>query len=344
MPIEEKTEHLDTGEKIVEIELERLRSFTNHPFKVQADSQMIELQDSIKKYGILNPLIVRPRPEGVYEIISGHRRKYAAERLGYRKVPVIIRAMKDDEAVVSMVDSNLQRERISPSEKAFAYKMKYDAIKRKTGRRKCGQVDHHSGKKTLEVIGEEGGDSPKQVQRYIKITELIPELLEKVDDGSMGFTPAVQISYLKKKEQEEMLEAMDFAQCTPSLSQAIRIKKLSTEGKLTVETMEDRLTESGVELRLREMGKKLGVEKVHPHKFRRTMATRAIEKGMPIEQVQKILGHEQIDTTLRYAMVNQNNVKLSHGQMKNLLLVDPVKMVSMTILRNENLKKYLGET
>lgn len=305
---------------------------------------MIELQDSIRKYGILNPLIVRPRPEGVYEIISGHRRKFAAEKLGYRKVPVIIRAMKDDEAVVSMVDSNLQRERISPSEKAFAYKMKYDAIKRKTGRRKCGQVDHHSGKKTLEVIGEEGGDSPKQVQRYIKITELIPELLEKVDDGSMGFTPAVQISYLKKKEQEEMLEAMDFAQCTPSLSQAIRIKKLSTEGKLTVETMEDRLTESGVELRLREMGKKLGVEKVHPHKFRRTMATRAIEKGMPIEQVQKILGHEQIDTTLRYAMVNQNNVKLSHGQMKNLLLVDPVKMVSMTILRNENLKKYLGET
>ena len=159
MPIAEKTEHLDTGEKIVEIELERLRSFTNHPFKVQADSQMIELQDSIKKYGILNPLIVRPRPEGVYEIISGHRRKYAAEKLGYRKVPVIIRAMKDDEAVVSMVDSNLQRERISPSEKAFAYKMKYDAIKRKTGRRKCGQVDHHSGKKTIEVIGEEGGDS-----------------------------------------------------------------------------------------------------------------------------------------------------------------------------------------
>ena len=243
MPIAEKTEHRDAGEKIVEIELERLRSFTNHPFKVQADSQMIELQDSIRKYGILNPLIVRPRPEGVYEIISGHRRKFAAEKLGYRKVPVIIRAMKDDEAVVSMVDSNLQRERISPSEKAFAYKMKYDAIKRKTGRRKCGQVDHHSGKKSIEVIGEEGGDSPKQVQRYIKITELIPELLEKVDDGSMGFTPAVQLSYLKKKEQEKMLEAMDFAQCTPSLSQAIRLKKLSVEGKLTTEAMEDILSE-----------------------------------------------------------------------------------------------------
>ena len=137
MPIEEKTEQREADEKVVEIELERLRSFANHPFKVQADSQMIELQDSIRKYGILNPLIVRPRPEGVYEIISGHRRKFAAEKLGYRKVPVIIRAMKDDEAVVSMVDSNLQRERISPSEKAFAYKIKYDAIKRKTGRRKC---------------------------------------------------------------------------------------------------------------------------------------------------------------------------------------------------------------
>ena len=191
----------------------------------------------------LNPLIVRSRPEGVYEIISRHRRKLAAEKLGYRKVPAIIPAMKDDEAVVSMVDSNLKRERISPSEKAFAYKMKYDAIKRKTRRRKCGQVDHHSRKKIIEVIGEEGGDSPKQVQRYIKITELILELLEKVDDESMCFTPAVQISYLKKKEQEEMLEAMDFAQCTPSLSQAIRIKKLSAEGKLTVETMEDILSE-----------------------------------------------------------------------------------------------------
>ena len=124
MPVEEKTDQREADEKVVEIELERLRSFANHPFKVQADSQMIELQDSIRKYGILNPLIVRPRPEGVYEIISGHRRKFAAEKLGYRKVPVIIRAMKDDEAVVSMVDSNLQRERISPSEKAFAYKMK----------------------------------------------------------------------------------------------------------------------------------------------------------------------------------------------------------------------------
>ena len=243
MAVKEKPEKHESDEKIVEIELERLRTFQNHPFKVQADSQMIELQDSIKKYGILNPLIVRPRPDAMYEIISGHRRRFAAEQLGYRKVPVIIRVLQDDEAVISMVDSNLQRERISPSEKAFAYKMKYDVIKRKTGRRKCGQIDHHSGKKSIEIIGAESGESPKQVQRYIKMTDLIPELLEKVDDGTMGFTPAVQISYLKKKDQEMMLEAMEYSQCTPSLSQAQRMKRMSVEGILTLEAMQEILSE-----------------------------------------------------------------------------------------------------
>ena len=241
--MEEKKEPYGSDEKIVEIELERLRSFEKHPFKVTEDGQMMELQESIQKYGILNPLIVRPRPEGVYEIISGHRRKFAAEKIGYRKVPVIIRMLNDDEAVISMVNSNLQREMIRPSEKAFAYKMKYEVIKRKAGRRKCGQVDQLFGKKSIEVIGEDCGDSPKQVQRYIRITELIPELLERVDDGSMGFTPAVQISYLKKEEQREMLEAMEFAQCSPSLSQAIRLKKLSGEEKLTEQMMETVLSE-----------------------------------------------------------------------------------------------------
>ena len=229
----QKTDIRDSDEKVVEIEMERLRTFTNHPFKVIGDSQMIELQDSIKKYGVLNPLIVRPRKEGYYEIISGHRRKYAAERLGYKKIPVIIRMMQDDEAVVTMVDSNLQREQITPSEKAYAYKMKYDAIKKKAGRKNCGQVDHNTGKRSIDVIGEFCGDSAKQVQRYIKMTELIPALLDKVDDGSMGFTPAVQLSYLKKKEQQEIIDAMEATQCTPSLSQAIRIKRLSEAGKLT---------------------------------------------------------------------------------------------------------------
>ena len=241
--MEEKKEPYGSDEKIVEIELERLRSFENHPFKVTEDGQMMELQESIQKYGILNPLIVRPRPEGVYEIISGHRRKFAAEKIGYRKVPVIIRMLNDDEAVIFMVDSNLQREMLRPSEKAFAYKMKFEVLTRNAGRRKCGQVDQLFGKKSIEVIGEDCGDSPKQVQRYIRITELIPELLERVDDGSMGFTPAVQISYLKKEEQREMLEAMEFAQCSPSLSQAIRLKKLSGEEKLTEQMMETVLSE-----------------------------------------------------------------------------------------------------
>ena len=241
--MDKKTDVRDPDEKVVEIEMERLRAFSNHPFKVIGDSQMIELQDSIKKYGVLNPLIVRPKIEGYYEIISGHRRKYAAEKLGYKKIPVIICMLQDDEAVVIMVDSNLQREQIAPSEKAYAYKMKYDAIKKKAGRKNCSQVDHNTGKRSIDVIGELCGDSAKQVQRYIKITELIPALLDKVDDGTMGFTPAVQLSYLKKKEQQEIMNAIDSTQCTPSLSQAIRMKKLSESGWLTEAEIEGILGE-----------------------------------------------------------------------------------------------------
>ena len=153
----------EDGEKIIEIQPERLRTFKNHPFKVRMDQEMIRLSASVEKYGIINPLIVRPIPDGVYEIISGHRRKAAAEKFGYRKVPVIIRVMSDDEAVINMVDSNLQREQITPSEKAYAYKMKYDAIKKKAGRKNCGQVDHNTGKRSIDVIGELCGDSAKQV-------------------------------------------------------------------------------------------------------------------------------------------------------------------------------------
>ena len=166
--MDKKTDVRDPDEKVVEIEMEWLRAFPNHPFKVIGDSQMIELQDSIKKYGVLNPLIVRPKIEGYYEIISGHRRKYAAEKLGYKKIPVIIRMLQDDEAVVIMVDSNLQREQITPSEKAYAYKMKYDAIKKKAGRKNCSQVNHNTGKRSIDVIGELCGDSAKQVHSSIK--------------------------------------------------------------------------------------------------------------------------------------------------------------------------------
>lgn len=239
----ERVDPLDSDEKIVEIELERLRVFANHPFHVEMDSQMKELQESIEKYGIITPVIVRPRKEGYYEIISGHRRVYAAKKLGYRKVPTIIRYMTDEQAVIAMVDSNMQRERIKPSEKAFAYQMKYEALKRKSGRKKAGQADPHTGKKGLEIIGEETGDSPKQVQRYIKMADLIPELLEKVDDASMGFTPAVQLAYLKKPEQRLVLEAMDLTLCSPSLSQALRMKELSRNGRLTRQIVEDILSE-----------------------------------------------------------------------------------------------------
>lgn len=208
-------------EKIIEIEIERLRSFKNHPFQVKDDKEMYLLKESIEKYGILNPLIVRPVPDGVYEIISGHRRKHAAELLGYRKVPVIIRVMTEDESILNMVDSNLHRERISFSEKAFAYKMKNDVLKRKSGRKK-GQIDHKTKKKrTVEIISEECGDSPKQVQRYISLTRLIPEFLQKLDDELISFNPAVEASYLKEEEQKQLLEAMDYAQAVPSLSQGI---------------------------------------------------------------------------------------------------------------------------
>ena len=235
--------HRDRDEKVVEIEIERLHDFKNHPFKVQADSQMKELQDSISKYGILNPLIVRPRPEGFYEIISGHRRKYAAMELKYTKVPVIIRYMLDEEAIISMVDSNLQRERILPSEKAAAYKMKYEVLRRKAGRRKCSQVDYTTGKKSIEIIGEETGDSPKQIQRYLKLNDLIPELLDKVDDETMGFTIGVELAYLSKTNQEIVLEAMENTLSTPNLSQAIRIKKMQEEENISVDSVEAIITE-----------------------------------------------------------------------------------------------------
>lgn len=233
----------DKNKKIIEIEIERLRSFKNHPFQVKDDKEMYLLKKSIEKYGILNPLIVRPVPDGVYEIISGDRRKHAAELLGDRKVPVIIRVMTEDESILNMVDSNLHRERISFSEKAFAYKMKNDVLKRKSGRKK-GQIDYKTKKKrTVEIISEECGDSPKQVQRYISLTRLIPEFLQKLDDELISFNPAVEVSYLKEEEQEQLLEAMDYAQAVPSLSQAQRIRKLSKENQLTLEKMQEIMSE-----------------------------------------------------------------------------------------------------
>ena len=226
------------GERIIEIEIERLKDFRNTPFKIREDAEMEQLMSSVEKYGILCPLIVRPTLDGVYEIISGHRRKYAAALLGHRKVPVIIRHMNDEEAVVVMVDSNLQWRTIHYSEKAFAIRMKYDVIKWKgsSGKEQMDlEFNNPIGVRTVQVIGKEIGESPKQVQRFLKITELLPEFLKMLDKGEISFNPSFEIAFLKKEEQKELLDAMEYMQSTPSLSQAQRIHQLSREGKFTSE-------------------------------------------------------------------------------------------------------------
>lgn len=235
---------VENQETVIEIEVERLRPFHNHPFKVEDDEQMVLLKESIRLYGILTPLIVRPILEGAYEIISGHRRRKAAMDLGYRKVPVIIRKLDDNAAVIAMVDSNFQRQKVLPSEKANAYKMKYEALKRKPGKKIGGQDDYKlKGIRTVSILGEESGDSAKQVQRYLKLTWLIPELMQMLDEGKLAFNPAVELAYLTKKEQEIVLEAIDYAQGSPSLSQAQRIKYLSQNKEFTPEIVQEILTE-----------------------------------------------------------------------------------------------------
>lgn len=232
-------------ERIQSISILDLVPFENHPFKVADDEAMLRTTESIAQYGVLTPIIARPLEDGGYEIISGHRRVHAAEAAGLDEVPVIVRDMTDDEATVLMVDSNLQRESILPSERAFAYKMKKEAIDRNLGRpKKEGQVvPNFAGKKTSEVIAEGTGESYKQVERYIRLTNLIPDLLEMVDQKQISFNPAVELSYLKPEEQEIFMEAMDMAQTAPSLSQAQRMKKLSQEGGFTLDAVREIMTE-----------------------------------------------------------------------------------------------------
>lgn len=226
-------------ERVQEIPLDQLKPFKNHPFKVRDDQRMLDTVDSIREYGVLVPAIARPDPEGGYELISGHRRKRGCEMAGLQTMPVIIRDLDDDAAVLVMVDSNIQREELLPSERAFAYRMKLEAIERVKGRpKKVGQVvPDFQGKRSTEIVADGTGESYKQVQRYIRLTELIPELLDMVDERKLAFNPAVEVSYLRRDEQRMLLEAMDAEQTTPSLSQAQRLKKFSQEGKLTEEAM-----------------------------------------------------------------------------------------------------------
>lgn len=232
-------------ERVQNISISELVSFKDHPFKVVDDEAMLRTTESIAQYGVLTPLIARPLEGGGYEIISGHRRAHAAELAGLTEVPVLVRQMDDDAATVLMVDSNLQRENILPSERAYAYKMKKDAMERTLGRpKKEGQVvSNYAGKKTSEVIAEGTGESYKQVERYIRLTNLIPELLEMVDQKQISFNPAVELSYLAPEEQEIFMQAMDEVQASPSLSQAQRLKKLAQEGDFTMDAAREIMNE-----------------------------------------------------------------------------------------------------
>ena len=226
----------DQREKIVEVPLSELFPFKDHPFKVIDNEAMIDTAESIKQYGVLVPAIARPRENGGYELVSGHRRKRACELANLETIPVIIRKLDDDAATIIMVDSNLQRENILPSERAFAFKLKLEAIKRQGSRTDLTSTQV-AQKLSAEKVGESAGVSKDQVRRYIRLTELIPELLSMVDEKKIAFNPAVELSYLKSEEQLLLLDAMDTEQATPSLSQAQRLKKFSAEGNCTLEAM-----------------------------------------------------------------------------------------------------------
>ena len=231
-------------EEIRSVPLSQLHPFKDHPFRVLDDDAMSETVESVKQIGVVVPLIARPTDDG-YEIVSGHRRHHAAELAGLETVPVIVREMDDDSAVIFMVDSNLQRENILPSEKALAYKMKMDAMRRQAGRPSKENPRQVVGNlETADVIGQESGDSGRQVQRYIRLTNLIPEVLDMVDQKQIAFNPAVELSYLKPEEQQDFLEAIDMTQTAPSLSQAQRIKKLSQEGACTADAICDVMSDA----------------------------------------------------------------------------------------------------
>ena len=224
-------------ERVQEIKLSDLHPFKGHPFKVVDDEAMQKTVESIAQFGVMTPAIARPRPEGGYELIAGHRRHHASELAGKETMPVIVRDMDDDAATILMVDSNLQRETLLPSERAFAYKMKLEAIKHQGQRTDLTSSQVGMKLQAMDIVGQEAGDSRNQVHRYIRLTELIPELLDMVDEKKIAFNPAVEISYLKPNEQQDFLEAMDYAQSTPSLSQAQRLKKFSQEGKCSLDAM-----------------------------------------------------------------------------------------------------------
>ena len=237
----------ETLERVQQIPIEQLFPFKSHPFQVRDDESMKSTVESVKLVGVLSPAIARPRPEGGYELISGHRRRHACELAGRKTMPVIVRNLDDDAATILMVDSNLQRETILPSERAFAFKMKLDAMRRQAGRpskENSAQVGRNfDGKESREILAEQVGESRNQISRFIRLTYLVPDLLQMVDDRKIAFNPAVELSFLKEDEQKQLLDAIEREQSTPSLSQAQRLKKFSQEGKLSADVLDAIMSE-----------------------------------------------------------------------------------------------------
>ena len=224
-------------EKVVTLNIAEISDFPNHPFKVKQDEAMAEMVESVRKYGVLVPALVRPKEDGGYEMVAGHRRKFAAALAGMAEIPCLVRNLTDDEATIIMVDSNLQRETILPSEKAFAYKMKLDAMKRQGQRSDLTSRPLDTKSRSDEQLAKDSPDSARQIQRFIRLTELIPSILQMVDDGKIAFRPAVELSYLSKVQQESLYSTMECEDCTPSLAQAIKMKEFSKDGKLTDEVI-----------------------------------------------------------------------------------------------------------
>jgi len=266
-------------EKVRRVAVAMIDDFPEHPFKVKDDEEMEKLKDSISLYGVLTPVVARRCENGRYELISGHRRKYACKALGIEFMPAIVREMSREEAVIAMVDSNLQREHILPSEKAFAYKMKLEALKCQGKRNDltCDPLGHKlDGLKSRQILADGVEDSATQIQRYIRLTELVPELLELVDDGRMAFRPAVEISYLTEDEQRDLVETIDSEDCTPSLSQACRMKKLSQEGRLDMDAIFAIMTEEKANQK----------EKI---KIPAERLDRFFERGTPQAEIEKVI-------------------------------------------------------
>ena len=233
-------------ENVRDIAIAEISDFPNHPFKVKADERMLEMVDSVKEHGVLMPALVRPKPEGGYEMIAGHRRKMASELAGKEDMPCLVRNLSDDEAVLIMVDSNLQREEVLPSEKAFAYKMKLEAMKRQAGRpskNSATLLQNFEGKTSRQILAEQSGESHEQIRKYIRLTELIPTILDMVDEGKIAMRPAVELSYLSKEQQEQLFDTMKMEDCTPSHAQAIKMRQFSEKGSLNSDVILSIMTE-----------------------------------------------------------------------------------------------------